>query len=203
MADLLLTPLCEGEWEGRKINPDFRPMVWLANQYLRGAPDKDPFLFSQEAFHRFFREDVPLPQSGEAFQSMLRFYVGGEAATPEARRSVSSSAGSHEIAFDYASDAPYIVAAFQQTYGIDLTTSTMHWWRFRALFLSLPEDTLMHKIMCWRTADLSGMQSEERQRYELLRGAYALPAEVKGGRRIATVADHDAAFLARFQHTGE
>ena len=95
------------------------------------------------------------------------------------------------------------MAAFQQTYGIDLTTSTMHWWRFRALFLSLPEDTLMHKIMCWRTADLSGMQSEERQRYELLRGAYALPAEVKGGRRIATVADHDAAFLARFQHTGE
>lgn len=137
------------------------------------------------------------------FQSMLRFYVGGEAATPEARHSISSSAGSYEIAFDYASDAPYIVAAFQQTYGIDLTTSTMHWWRFRALFLSLPEDTLMHKIMCWRTADLSGMQSEERQRYELLRGAYALPAEVKGGRRIATVADHDAAFLARFQHTGE
>ena len=46
-------------------------------------------------------------------------------------------------------------------------------------------------------------KQEERQRYELLRGAYALPAEVKGGRRIATVADHDAAFLARFQHTGE
>lgn len=203
MADLLLAPLCEGEWEGRKINSDFRPMVWLANQYLRGAPEKDPFMFSQEAFHRFFLDDVAVSQSADAFQSMLRFYVGGEAATPEARRSVSSSAGSHEVAFDYASDAPYIVAAFQQTYGIDLTVSTMHWWRFRALFLSLPEDTLMQKIMCWRTADLSGMQSEERQRYELLRSAYALPAEVKGGRRIATVADHDAAFLARFQHTGE
>ena len=148
MADLLLDSLPETMWEGRKINSDFRPMVWLANQYLRGAPDKDPLLFSQEAFRRFFREDIPLPQSGEAFQSMLRFYVGGEAATPEARRSVSSSAGSHEVAFDYASDAPYIVAAFQQTYGIDLTNSTMHWWRFRALFLSLPEDTLMHKIMC-------------------------------------------------------
>ena len=52
MADLLLTPLCEGEWEGRKINSDFRPMVWLANQYLRGTPDKDPFLFSQEAFNK-------------------------------------------------------------------------------------------------------------------------------------------------------
>lgn len=203
MADLLLDALPGTVWEGRKINSDFRPMVWLANQYLRGAAEKDPLGFTLGAFQRFYGKEIPAPQSADAFQSMLRFYVGGEAATPEARHSISSSAGSHEIAFDYASDAPYIVAAFQQTYGIDLTTSTMHWWRFRALFLSLPEDTLMHKIMCWRTADLSGMQSEERQRYELLRGAYALPAEVKGGRRIATVADHDAAFLARFQHTGE
>ena len=202
MADLLLDALPGTVWEGRKINSDFRPMVWLANQYLRGAAEKDPLGFTLGAFQRFYGEEIPTPQSADAFQSMLRFYAGGEAATPEARRS--TAAGScAAVAFDYASDAPYIVAAFRQTYGIDLTMERLHWWTFRALFLGLPEDTLMHKIMCWRTADLSGMQSEERQRYELLRGAYALPAEVKGGRRIATVADHDAAFLARFQHTGE
>lgn len=117
MADLLLDALPGTVWEGRKINSDFRPMVWLANQYLRGAAEKDPLGFTLGAFQRFYGEEIPAPQSADAFQSMLRFYVGGEAATPEARHSISSSAGSHEIAFDYASDAPYIVAAFQQTSG--------------------------------------------------------------------------------------
>ena len=200
MADLLLDALPETVWEGRKINADFRPMVWLASQYLRGAAEKDPLGFTLGAFQRFYGEEIPAPQSTDAFQSMLRFYVGGEAATPEARHSISSSAGSHEIAFDYASDAPYIVAAFQQTYGIDLTTSTMHWWRFRALFLSLPEDTLMHKIMHWRTADLTEMSLEERRFYEERRELCALPQGLKGGApRAVSVAEHDAAFLARFQ----
>ena len=34
MADLLLDALPTA-WEGRAIDWDFRPMVWLSNQYLR------------------------------------------------------------------------------------------------------------------------------------------------------------------------
>lgn len=198
MADLLLNALPETMWEGRKVNSDFRPMVWLANQYLRGAAEKDPLGFTVGAFRRFYPGDTPAPQSADAFQSMLRFYAGGETATPETRRS--TAAGSHEIAFDYASDASYIVAAFQQAYGIDLTCEKVHWWRFRALFLGLPEDTLMHKIMHWRTADLTAMSPEERRFYEERRELFALPQGLKGGvSRATSVAEHDAAFLARFQ----
>ncbi len=199
MADLLLNALPETMWEGRKINADFRPMVWLANQYLRGAAEKDPLGFTLGAFRRFYGEEIPAPQSADAFQSMLRFYAGGEAATPEARRS--TAAGSCDaVAFDYASDASYIVAAFQQAYGIDLTREKVHWWRFRALFLGLPEDTLMHKIMHWRTADLTAMSPEERRFYEERRELFALPQGLKGGApRAVSVAEHDAAFLARFQ----
>lgn len=47
------------------------------------------------------------------------------------------------------------MAAFQQAYGIDLTREKVHWFRFRALFAALPEDTLIAKIMSWRTMDLS------------------------------------------------
>lgn len=199
MADLLLDVLPGTVWEGRKINSDFRPMVWLANQYLRGAAEKDPLGFTLGAFQRFYGEEIPTPQSADAFQSMLRFYAGGEAATPEARRS--TAAGScAAVAFDYASDAPYIVAAFRQTYGIDLTMERLHWWTFRALFLGLPEDTLMHKIMHWRTADLTAMSPEERRFYEERRELFALPQGLKGGApRAVSVAEHDAAFLARFQ----
>ena len=61
-------------------------------------------------------------------------------------------------AFDYQCDAGYIVAAFQQAYGIDLTRERVHWFRFRALFAALPEETLMAKIMSWRTMDLVGIR---------------------------------------------
>ena len=40
MADILLEPL-PTEWEGRAIDPDFRPMVWLSNQYQRKREKKD------------------------------------------------------------------------------------------------------------------------------------------------------------------
>lgn len=117
MADLLLDALPETVWEGRKINADFRPMVWLANQYLRGAAEKDPLGFTLGAFQRFYGEEIPAPQSADAFQSMLRFYAGDETATPENRRS--TAAGSCDaVAFDYASDAPYIVAAFDPVSNI-------------------------------------------------------------------------------------
>ena len=205
MSDLLLDEL-PTRWHGHEIIPDFRPMGWLGNTYVRGQTGDDPIGFAVSALWRFYKDPHCFLNDPQkiiaAYGYMIEFYKAGEKAA-ESAAAESSTAPSSGLAFDYQCDAGYIVAAFQQAYGIDLTASTMHWWRFRALFLSLPEDTLMHKIMCWRTADLSGMQSEERQRYELLRGAYALPAEVKGGRRIATVADHDAAFLARFQHTGE
>ena len=76
----------------------------------------------------------------------------------------------------------------------------MHWWRFRALFRALPEETLMAKILSWRTMDTSDMEGRQRQRYEDLKEAFALPKELKGGTRIVTVADHNAAFYARFHH---
>lgn len=67
MADLLLDALPGTVWEGRKINSDFRPMVWLANQYLRGTAEKDPLGFTLGAFQRFYGEEIPAPQSADAF----------------------------------------------------------------------------------------------------------------------------------------
>lgn len=195
MADLLLDPLPTA-WEGRAIDPDFRHMVWLSNQYLRGRATADPQGMAQEAVRRFYRDPVPPLEVPAAFQAMLKFFVSGT----ETASSGKGSGGTATVSFDYSFDADYIVAAFQQTYGIDLTTTQMHWWRFRALFRALPEDTLMAKIMSWRSMDTSDMDGKTRQRYEDLKEAFALPKELKGGKRIVSVADHNAAFYARFRH---
>ncbi len=196
MTDLLLDALPE-VWEGRAIDWDFRPMVWLSNQYLRKQPEKDPERFLREAFRRFYREPVLPRQAEDAFASMLRFYAGG---TPEPDMHGSGGSASGEIAFDYACDADYIVAAFQQAYGIDLTTARVHWWRFRALFRALPEETVLRKIMDIRTTDTSVMEGRMRQECERRKELFALPDALKGGTRIVSVQDHNAAFLARFKH---
>lgn len=48
-----------------------------------------------------------------------------------------------EKLYDFDKDSADITAAFQEAYGIDLTQDldTMHWWRFMALFISLPSST--------------------------------------------------------------
>lgn len=197
MPDLLLEPL-PTIWAGRDIDPDFRPMVWLANAYARGVPDAHPLPFAEDACRRFYRGGVfGLQQLPDAYHALLDFYLGGG---EEPTGSGSRSSGPDTIALDYKTDAPYIVAAFQQVYGIDLTTARVHWWRFKALLRGLPEDCLFSRILHWRTADLTELSPGERKRYEEMREVFALPPEVKGGARHAvTLAEHNEQFFDRFR----
>ena len=203
MADLLLDEL-PTRWAGREIYPDFKPMVWLANAYARGVPEKDPLPFAQQAVLRFYKQPSDLlvspARTADAYKHLLEFFLDGEmAATPAT--AADSADGPGERSYDYFCDAPYIVAAFQQTYGIDLTTEPIHWWRFKALMNGLPSECLFCRIVHWRTADLTELSPGERRFYEEMREKFALPPEVKGGAaRAVSVADHDAAFLARFRH---
>lgn len=197
MADLLTGSL-PMVWHGRPIDPDFRHMVQLANAYAHGEFDADPPGKAWELCRSFYL-DLKMPPLDEAYSGMIEFYTAGEDAAKNASDSHGGTA-SNVPAFDYRCDAGYIVAAFQQAYGIDLTREKMHWFRFRALFAALPEDTLMAKIMSWRTMDLSEYEGKMREHYAELQQRFALPAELRGGARIESVEEHDAAFLARFRY---
>ena len=110
------------------------------------------------------------------------------------------SSRTEELALDYVTDGPAIVAAFQQAYCIDLTRARLHWWRFKALMSNLPEETQLVKIIGFRTADLTQFQGEERERRAELKERFALPAALrKGGGRIVTLQDRNEAFAARFR----
>ena len=201
MSDLL-TEALPTVWHGQAIDPDFRHMVWLCNTYRRGAGD-DPLALACRAIRRFYREPGPLLETAQAcsewYQHLIEFYQAGETATEGS--SARSSGAAATLPFDYHCDAAYIIAGFQRLYGIDLTCEKVHWFRFRALFAALPEDTLMAKIMSWRTMDLSEYEGSMRDRYADLQERFALPAELRGGAaRVVSVEEHDAAFLARFRH---
>lgn len=201
MSDLL-TEALPTVWHGQAIDPDFRHMVWLCNTYRRGAGD-DPLALACRAIRRFYREPGPLLETAQAcsewYQHLIEFYQAGETATEGS--SARSSGAAATLPFDYHCDAAYIIAGFQRLYGIDLTCEKVHWFRFRALFAALPEETLMAKIMSWRTMDLSEYEGSMRAHYADLQERFALPAELRGGAaRVVSVEEHDAAFLARFRH---
>jgi len=79
--------------------------------------------------------------------------------------------------YDYDFDDELIYAAFKQQYGLDLTTTkNLHWWKFKALFAGLTEETKLMKIMGYRAAKITGgMTSEQKKQLRKMKEVYALP----------------------------
>lgn len=109
-----------------------------------------------------------IPDDPEWVEAALEF-LASENATPRV------SARSDARAVDLVLDGDYITASFQQAYGIDLTCCDMHWHRFRALLNGLPENTIMARIIGYRTwtRERRDMDAER----ERLRRDWALPDE--------------------------
>lgn len=76
-------------------------------------------------------------------------------------------------------DAQYIIGDFLHCYGIDLLREDMHWWKFRILLNSLPDNSQMMKRMAYRSADIGQIQNEaERNRIMRMKQLFALPFEL-------------------------
>lgn len=137
------------------LNTDFR--VWLEFDYLL----KDGILWDG-----IFKDKVP---SGSWHEAAQEFLIS-ENATP--RNMGCSSAR----ALDYILDGDYITAAFQQAYGIDLTSiEYMHWHRFSALLKGLPDNTKLSQIMGYRVWRPNKKKFEDQMRHNRL--MWTLPSD--------------------------
>mgnify|MGYP000228695630 CR=1 FL=1 len=177
MSDLLLDEL-PTRWHGHEIVPDFRPMVWLVNTYVRGQTGDDPIGFAVSALWRFYKDPhcfLNDPQKIiDAYGYMIEFYKAGEKAA-ESAAAESSTAPSSGLAFDYQCDAGYIVAAFQQAYGIDLTADTTfclgncckYLWRYHSKGRPLEDLEKARWYLC-RVIDYGEKIAWTRQQYDIL-----------------------------------
>lgn len=162
------------------ISTDFRTGV-LFEEVLTD-PDLDNLDKLQTALSLYFpgvRFDVDVVE--EAFGALVWFYRCGkspaETTKDTADEDTEDPGPLEDPPFSYEHDADYIYAAFMQAYGLDLARNPLHWWQFRALFRSLPEDTQLVKIIGYRTMKFPAkMPKEQRQHYEKLKRIYALPA---------------------------
>jgi len=63
--------------------------------------------------------------------------------------------------YSFNKDAPFIMAAFKQTHGIDLDTANMHWWKFMTLFMDMGSDTTFSNLVSLRKRVKTGKASKE------------------------------------------
>lgn len=165
-------------WDGGScaINTDFR--VWIAfGEWLK-----------QEKAYLGIFPDLKAPDGDEWQKAAVEFYrcqnvVPRATRTPDGTRYI-----------DLIIDGSFIVASFQQAYGIDLTSCDMHWHRFCALLDGLPDDTKMARIMGYRgynPADEKRKHSEIMQERKM---AWALPVDDEEEDDMGEFADFLKAF---------
>jgi hypothetical protein len=132
--------------------------VWWPGIFPDGEPEGD----WHDGALEFYRSPVACPH-------------GGHGRAPSVR------------AIDLLEDGDYLVGSFQQAYGIDLTDPAldMHWHRFQALLRSLPQDTVMSRIVGWRSWTPSGARRKPDEAARALRDAWSLGPGLRDDGAIA------------------
>lgn len=131
--DILTSPLPESITvcgEHYPINTDFRTWIKIEDTFSDSsisAADKVIRIFSLA----FISPSIPSDVS-ETVSAIARFLAPF---TSGKKRKAASRAASPLFSFSF--DGGLIYAAFLSQYGIDLTSSHLHWWRFLSLFYSL------------------------------------------------------------------
>lgn len=140
------------------INTDFRVWLRFERDLKKHNKDKQPFDVSY-----LFPEDMPAKID---INKLIEF----ERPPKELPRPIGQDDGRIIVDFDIDSDLIY--AAFWQTYGIDLLTADLHWYQFTALFSSISEETMMAKVMGYRsykkTDRKRDIRDELRRSWEIL-----------------------------------
>ncbi|MDI2883748.1 bacteriophage Gp15 family protein [Clostridioides difficile] len=112
-----------------------------------------------------------------AIEKIIWFYSCGkkENNVDDGYQGGAGSSKSQIYSYDY--DDEYIYSAFLGQYGIDLQDiEKLHWWKFKALFKSLKEDTEIVKIMGYRAMDVSGdMPKAQKDFYRKMKKIHAIP----------------------------
>lgn len=144
------------------IRTDFR--VWIEFE-VRMQSGED----SMELLELVYPDLYPLDLKG-LIDSAVWFYLGGDGCA-EGKNGGEKATGRF---YDFAQDADVIFSSFWQVYSIDLTSASLHWWKFCRLLWGLPEDSSFMRIIHFRTADLTGMDKNKKQYYEKMRKLYAL-----------------------------
>lgn len=166
------------------INTDFRIGIMFEQLMLDNSVNQDDKLF--HALHLYFGDYIPR-NFPAAVDGLLWFYRCGEDDDLVVKKAHKAA---EKRFYDYDFDAPYIYAAFKEQYGVDLQDAPLHWWKFRAMFKSLRDDTEFRKIMGYRAVQItSSMTQSQKDFYTKMKQEYALPVSRDEAQKNQDIAD--------------
>lgn len=166
--NILLDKLPQYTPQGLKIRTDFKETIKFE---LLMQDNKINEIDKLSIALNLYYYEVPT-NIKQAVNEMLWFYRCGK----EIKTSQNKEENNQKQIYSYEFDAEYIYSSFMEQYKIDLNKSHMHWWKFKALFEGLNENTQIVKIMGYRGIDLGKIKDkEEKARYKKLKKLYALP----------------------------
>lgn len=154
-----------------EINTDFRiSILFELLMQDNELSEKDKIT---QALQLYYPDFLQIKDFEKAIEDILWFYRCGK----ELANSKGTNKGTKKQIYNYEFDAEYIYSAFMQQYGIDLQDiKELHWWKFKALFNGLSENTQFVKIMGYRAIDTRKIKDKkEKKRYKELQELYALP----------------------------
>lgn len=140
------------------IDPNFHTV--LACLRVLGDPEKSESRKVLYMIRRFFLGTAPPVDMGAAFSDFIR---DGE-----------TSEDDGEQLMDFELDAGAIYASFRQQYSIDLLTTDMHWYVFRALMQGLGEGTPFGQRVRIRGMDINDVPEKERGKLRKLKDTLAI-----------------------------
>ncbi len=178
MNILLIDGLPE-DYDGIPLSTDFRNMINV--DLIMSDTESSEAEKTIATLNQLYPE-IPTDLE-KAMEGLVWFYTRGKVSAEDEKDQPVK--GSTPKAFDFEQDANLIYAAFYATYNISLATvEYLHWWEFMALFEGLPEDTLVQRVLYWRTADLAGMPKNEKTHLLKMRKLFALK---ETGKKAMTV----------------
>lgn len=173
--NLILNKLPQYTPSKLKIRTDFRETIkfeLLMQDKTINENDKIKMVLNLYYYNPHEIEDKK-----KAIEDILWFYKGGK---QDKKRNVDDEKDDNskqKQIYSYEFDAEYIYSAFMEQYKIDLNSiKYLHWWKFKALFLSLNEEVLFSKIMGYRAMNINSIKDKEMKKfYKKMKKIYALP----------------------------
>lgn len=128
-----------------------------------------------QALRLYYPRLEQITNVNKAIEDVIWFYRCGKELANSNKKEKNGKQGKQIYSYEF--DDDYIFCSFMQQYKIDLQDiKYLHWWKFKAMFDGLNENTKMAEIMGYRAMDISKIKDkEEKKRYKNLQEIYALP----------------------------
>lgn len=153
------------------IKSDFRIWIKFETEFIKTKDNNEKI----ELILNMLEKYPPLKTVTD-FETMINavtsFYNCGEPLGDESSRNKHRTTS----VYNFDKDQFHIYTDFLQFYQIDLNEIRyMHWWKFKQLFIELPEKSKIKTVMMYRSIQItSKMSSEHRQFYAKMKKLYSL-----------------------------